>query len=45
MMLNYFMRDVQNAFAKLRARVEELERQVSVLTPLLDLDRLEVAKT
>jgi hypothetical protein len=39
-----FAREVSGALAQLRARVDAVERQVAALAPLLNSDRLEVAK-
>ena len=42
--LNAFAAGVGKAFAELRARVAALEHQTAALAPMLDSDRLEVAR-
>ena len=39
-----FIQDVRKAFAQLRERIDALELQTVALSPLLDSDRLEVAR-
>ena len=42
--LRTFALEVQTAFKQLRERVQTLEHQAAALSPLLDTDRLEVAR-